>query len=459
MSQPQAPARRLRFAYERYVSIAAVVVLLIVATVAAPYWLPRLKQWVTPSPAAEDQHEQSAPPDDHANAVALSSQAQASIGIQLAKVQLTNFDRAISVPGIVVERPGRSRFEIGTPLAAEVSRIFVGQAEAVRPGQDLFELQLTHDELVQLQASLLQTAEELDIVNREIARLEQVSREGAIAGRTVLERKYEQQKLDATLRVRRQAMLMHSFSQAQVDEILQTRRLLGTQTVRAPIEDDSGRAYDKDRVFQLQALNVERGQHVEEGARLAMLADHQELLIEGDAFERDAGLISAAWQANASVTAVLEQGGKSIEVKDLSISHLANALDPATRILHFYVKLPNALIRDSLSGEQRFVQWKYKPGQRMTLRVPVETLEDRIVLPAEAVAQDGVENYVFVFRDKEFHRQAVQVEHRDPLYAVLANDGSVKPGKYVATRGAQQILLALKNQSGGGVDPHAGHTH
>lgn len=459
MSQPQAPARRLPFAYERYVSIAAVVILLVIATVAAPFWLPRLKQWVTPAPAAEDHHEQSAPHDDHVNAVALSPQAQESIGIQLAKVQLSDFARAISVPGIVVERPGRSRLEIGTPLAAEVSRVFVAEGEAVRPGQDLFELQLTHDELVQLQASLLQVAEELDIVTREIARLEKVSRDGAIAARTVLERKYEQQKLDATLRVRRQAMLMHSFSQAQIDEILQTRQLLKTQTVRAPTEDGSGQPYGEDRVFQLQELNVERGQHVEEGARLAMLADHQELLIEGDAFERDAALISAAWHANASVTAVLEQGGRLIEIENLTISHLANALDPATRILHFYVKLPNELLGDSVSGEQRFVQWKYKPGQRMTLRAPVERLEDRIVLPADAVAQDGVENYVFVFRDKEFHRQAVQVEHRDPLYAVLANDGSVKPGKYVATSGAQQILLALKNQSSGGVDPHAGHTH
>jgi len=29
----------------------------------------------------------------------------------------------------------------------------------------------------------------------------------------------------------------------------------------------------------------------------------------------------------------------------------------------------------------------------------------------------------------------------------------------VARTGAHQMLMALKNKSGGGVDPHAGHNH
>ena len=33
------------------------------------------------------------------------------------------------------------------------------------------------------------------------------------------------------------------------------------------------------------------------------------------------------------------------------------------------------------------------------------------------------------------------------------------PGDVVAARGAYQMHLALKNQAGGGVDPHAGHSH
>lgn len=455
----------LRIDFGRYISLTLAAIIVVVGALTSSYWLPALKQFV--SPVTEDAEGQPhakpatkpASHDDHSNAIALSAQAQGSIGIELGQIKLRDFERTVNFPAIIAERRGRSRMEVGTPLTAEINRIFVSQGEAVRPGQELFELRLTHDELVQLQANLLQIAEELEIVKREIARLEQVAREGALAGRSVLERKYEQQKLEATLRVRRQAMLLHTFSDEQIDEILQTRRLLGTLLVRAPTTDDDGEPYADDRVFQLEELSVERGQHVNEGTRLAMLTDHHELVLEGDAFEQDAPLISAAWEAGHPVTAILEQSGKSVEIKGLQISHLANSLDPAARTLHFYVTLPNELIRDSTANKRRFVEWKYKPGQRLSLRLPVETLTERIVLPADAVAGDGVENYVFLFYDQEFHRQSVQVDYRDPLYVVVANDRNLRPGRYVALSGAQQILLALKNQAGSGVDPHAGHNH
>ena len=42
---------------------------------------------------------------------------------------------------------------------------------------------------------------------------------------------------------------------------------------------------------------------------------------------------------------------------------------------------------------------------------------------------------------------------------VIENDGSLFPGDVVAKRGAHQLQMALKNKSGGGVDPHAGHNH
>ncbi len=54
---------------------------------------------------------------------------------------------------------------------------------------------------------------------------------------------------------------------------------------------------------------------------------------------------------------------------------------------------------------------------------------------------------------------AVHIEHRDRSSAVVANDGAVFPGDVVAAKGAYQLHLALKNKSGGGIDPHAGHNH
>jgi hypothetical protein len=81
------------------------------------------------------------------------------------------------------------------------------------------------------------------------------------------------------------------------------------------------------------------------------------------------------------------------------------------------------------------------------------------VLPAEAVAREGAESYVFQENGDQFERVPVHVRYRDQQTAVIANDGSLYPGDIIALRSAHQLQMALKNKSGGGVDPHAGHNH
>jgi hypothetical protein len=81
------------------------------------------------------------------------------------------------------------------------------------------------------------------------------------------------------------------------------------------------------------------------------------------------------------------------------------------------------------------------------------------VLPVDAVVKEGVEWFVFQKNGGRFDRKPVHVEYRDQRWAVIASDGSLFPGDTVATAGAYQMHLAMKNKSGGGVDPHAGHNH
>ena len=415
-----------------------------------------------------DDHDGHAHGDEHAheghveeNSLELSEQARRSIGLREGDIALTTFHRTISVPGIVVERRGRSRLTIIAPMTGSVAKIFVTEGEAVAPDQPLFEMRLTHEELVQAQADLLKTAEEVDVVRREIARLESIGPEGIVAVKTILERKYELQKLEAVRTAQRQSLLLHGLSEPQVEEIQAKRTLLGTLVVRAP--GGSGPSPDSKGGITLlvQELAVERGQHVTAGDTLAILADHATLLVEGEAFEQDIPQITQATAENHPVVAILEsKAGPQQKVEGLQIAYVANRIDTESRTLHFYVRLPNEIVRDTRGdGDSRFVEWRYKPGQRMQLRVPVEEWTDRIVLPIEAVALDGVENYVFRSNGDHFDRQAVHVEHRDPQWVVIANDGTLFPGDRIALSAAQQLQLALKNKSGGAIDPHAGHNH
>jgi multidrug efflux pump subunit AcrA (membrane-fusion protein) len=205
---------------------------------------------------------------------------------------------------------------------------------------------------------------------------------------------------------------------------------------------------------------VEQGQQVNAGDPLCTLADHSELYIEGTAFEQDAKSLNRAVENGAQVTAVIEASGEGSEViSGLEILYVANQVDRESRGLHFYVRLPNELVRSTESKGRRFINWRFKPGQRLKLRVPVETWTGQIVLPARAVVQDGAETYVFQRFGDHFDRRSVRVVHGDPLSVVIAQDGALKPGDLVAASGAQQLHLALKNKGGGAIDPHAGHSH
>jgi multidrug efflux pump subunit AcrA (membrane-fusion protein) len=418
----------------------------------------------------EDTHDHSAespgekvPDHKHieAEAIQLSQAAQANVGLQLAKVELRPFERTITVPAIVVERPGRTNIQVAATLTGVITRVWPMQGEAVTSGQPLFDLRLTHEEVVEAQAEFLKTAEELDVVQREIDRLEKVAADGVVSGKTLLERKYEQQKLQAAQRSQRQRLLLHGLSAQQADGILTKRTLLSGLTITVPEQPNDGPRDTAERLLQVQELKVEKGQHVKAGDPLCVLADHSQLFIQGKAFEQDAPVLDKAANNDWRVAAVIDANGQERQtVTDLPLLYVASKVEPESRAFLFYVQLPNKLIRNRQTPDgHRFSAWQFKPGQRMGLLVPVERWADRIVLPVNALVQDGPESYVFEQNDGHFDRRSVRVEYRDQYSAVVANDGTLTPGKMVIVSGSYQVHLAMKNKAGGAPDPHAGHNH
>jgi hypothetical protein len=92
------------------------------------------------------------------------------------------------------------------------------------------------------------------------------------------------------------------------------------------------------------------------------------------------------------------------------------------------------------------------------LKVNVERLTNVFVLPAAAVVQEGPEYFVFRQNGDLFDRKPVHVIYQTQDDIVLANDGSVPSGIYVAGAGAVQINRVLRSQRGeapSGVHVHA----
>ena len=446
----------------------------------------------------EDAHAHNHAGEDHAShdhgepaehqSLELTAQALKNLGLTaeyLKPLKLSNYQRTISVPAIIASKPGRTQIRVSSPLSGVVMHVHAVTGEAVMPGDLLFRVRLTYEELVDTQTQFLKTLSELQVEDREIIRLEQAVQSGAVPGKSLIERRYAKDKLEAYLTSLREALKLHGLAADQVRAIETDRKLLRDLSIVAP-EIDS---HDHDenlrlsklpvhpaafrraeppaaalttppRTLIIEDLKVEKGQGVMSGESLCTLSDFSELYIEGRAFEQDAPAVAVAAEKGWTIDALIPTTDGQEQLPQLKLAYVANSVDQASRTLSFFVELPNQILRNETHSDgKRFVSWKYRVGQRLQLLVPVEVWEQQIVLPVDAVIKDGADWFVFQQNGDHFDRIAVHVKHRDQNNVVVDNDGSLFPGDVVALRSAHQLQMAIKNKSGAGVDPHAGHNH
>lgn len=473
------------------------IVLIVVAILGAiwltrSYWVPwgRTAGIFPAAAATEDESAHEAHAAGASAVIVLSEQAKKNIGLKTGPVTLGVYEQSVSIPAIVTAQPGRTRRAVAAPLTGFVLDVFAVPGQAVQAGDPLFVLELTNEDLIDAEADFLNTSLALDVARSVLKRLQSVT-EGALAQRVVYEQENKVAKLEGQLLVQRERLRLHGLGEKQISSIAAKNQLLREFLITAPqphVGTDPGHLsqshpelvsattaesrkeptshnggeYDDntDGGYIVHQLPIKKGQLVQEGETLIVLADYSRLYIGGDAFERDAPALIRAAEEGWQVSAVLEHEQKQV-VEGLNLVYVANEIDPESRTLRFYVNLPNEIVHKAHRDNNRvFPVWRFKPGQRIELRVPVDRWENQIVLPVGAIATDGPERYVFVQNGaNKFRRQPVHVLHRGPDKVVVASDGFIYLGESVVLNAAHQLQMALKNKAGGGIDPHAGHSH
>lgn len=488
-------------------TVLAVAFLVVVAMAAMTHrqWKPAVDRVVASfrsgdGGAAHDDH--ATPRDDHAghddhtghahedhgseDSLKLTAMQRRNIGLKTTVVQPSRFQPEVVVPAVVAERPGRSQVEIAAHAAGIVADIYPLERHIVQQGMPLIQMQLVHEDIVGLQTDFLKTLSRKDIHNRELRRLRQIGSD-IVPGKRMIDKENEIAMVESELVSIRQSMKLHGIDENKIEQIERTRKLVDEEIVEVPswpIDPDRLREGIEfpEPVIHVRAINIRRGQTVQLGQQMMTLADFSLLYLKGEAFEDDARRLVDA-TANGQRISVNTGDGNN-DTLQLTLESLADTIDPETRTLAFYLLLPNELMRDtkerasggasvdtapllpisaSGGGAPRaghdFIAWKYRPGQRMEVRIPRgDAMENKIVLPSDAVVIDGPNAFVFEQNGEHFDRVEVQVLQRDNDRVVLENDGSLI-GATVAIKGAYRMHLAIRNAAGGGIDPHAGHSH
>jgi len=453
--------------------IVAVVGTSVTTFVTRDRWLP----WISSDKTAAKTEEQQTPVEEP-KVLKLSPQARKNLGLVSKPVALQDYWRTIQVPGVVVDRPGISDRGITSPAVGVVTQVHAFAGDTIRPGETLFTLRLFSEYLQNTQSELFKATRETQLIKEERARLGELARSGTIAGSRIIALDQRIHRQDGLIQAYRQDLLTRGLVPAQIKQITEGN-FVSTIDVVAPLSVSEIRrqheiqpvAFVNDQqgnglVYEVQELKVDLGQQVQAGQLLSVLSNHRLLYIEGHAFKQEAPMLEHAtqndWQIKVEFAEDDTQHWPPLE-QSFQIRHLANTIDAASRTFDFFIPLTNQSRSYEKDG-QTFIVWRLRPGQRVRLHVPVEQYENVIVLPAAAIVREGPEAYVFRQNGDLFNRMPVHVLHEDRLNVVLANDGSVTPGSYLAQGSAASLNRVLKAQAASGVraDVHVhadGTTH
>jgi biotin carboxyl carrier protein len=415
-------------------------------------WFPAAP--AVPAPADED-HD-----DDHDH-IHLSPQARANLGLEVRPARLSNYWRTLSLPGVVIDRPGQCDVTVPAPVSGVVLDIAAVPGRLVLPGDELLTLRLVGDAVPHNQSELYKTLHELAIVREQRERLAAAARTGVVPEAKLIELANQERRLTAQRQALEFELAASGLTPDQVQAIAEGQFVRETR-VAVPTRRPSSLPLEDSHppLYEVEKLHVRLGDQVQAGQALYRLHDPQHLVIEGHAFPREAAAVERAlrngWPVQADFLEAPDPDWPP--VPELRIEYLAATVDPASRTLAFYLPLSNPS-REQASGGRATRLWRFRPGQRVRLFVPVEEWSNVFVLPPAAVVRSGADAFVFEEDGDELEPRPVHVLYEDSRAVVVANDGSIRPGQALAHTCAAALHRILQAQAHGDEHDHHHHDH
>ncbi len=399
--------------------------------------------------------------------IVVSEQAQLNLGLAAKPLKPQTYWKVIQVPGMVVDRPGQSDRGVVATATGVISNVFHFPGDTVQPGDPLFTLKLLSESLHLTQSELFKATQDITLAQAQRKRLALVP--GAVPEARVIEVDSQITRLEITVKTYRQELQNRGFGPELIDGIA-SGKFVNEMTVNVPpLLSDAPQVPEASAslapvinspvTYEVQELSVELGQQVQAGQTLCIVANHQKLAIEGRAFRDETPLLERSvkekWPVEVDFQEETEDWG-AIE-QSFQIRHMANTIDPVNRTFAFRMPVENqSRVIDDEGRTQTL--WRFRPGQKVKILVRVEKLDSVFVLPADAVASDGPEAFVFTQNVNTFERKAVRILLHDRQKVVLANDGTLLPGTYVVQSAAEQLNRMVKSGESSSV-PKGFHIH
>lgn len=322
-----------------------------------------------------------------------------ALGIQTAPLQSQANSVVARYPAQVIVPP-KAEQVVSSPVAGLVAQLLVQQNQVVRSGESL--LRLVSPELGQLQLQLLQASARATLARQAAHREQSLFKEGIIPQRRVQEAQAGLSEAEATLNQARAALRLSGMSAAAIKRVAATGMPQDSITLVAK------------QAGIVTEIAVAPGQRVEAATALLTVAQTDSLWLDIQ--------LPVAESANWLPGTKVRIPGRDITARILSASPTVSSSSQTVAL------------RAAIEGQSTQV----RPGEFVTVELPVAATQGSWVVPLSAVVYAGKQAYLFVRTPDGFEGRPVQV--MASAGQQMRVQGPLKAGEQIAVSG----VVALK---------------
>jgi cobalt-zinc-cadmium efflux system membrane fusion protein len=302
--------------------------------------------------------------------------------------------------------------QVFTPYQGRIVGLFAKVGDEVKKGQPLFAID--SPDLVQASSTMISSAGVLELTTRNLERLKMLYESRATSLKELEQSKSDNQTAQGAYRAARDAVRIYGKTDAEIDRIVEERRVDPALAVSSPI---AGR---------ITARNAAPGLLVQPASQPApfVVADISTMWMQANVTESDSPAFEVGQEVKVTVMA---HPGRVFEGR---ISTIGSSVDPITH---------RVLVRSEIDDPQH----ELRSGMFANFVIRTGAPMRSVAVPVDGVVREGDGTMtVWVTADRRrFTQRAVKVGLlRDGYYQILEG---LQAGELVATEGALFLSNAL----------------
>ncbi len=345
-----------------------------------------------------------------ADVIEFTEAEQSAFEIDTVKAAYMPLKSKLIAMGKVLEHPYRKAI-VSYPFPARIAQIHARIGDWIKKGQKLVTLQSEEVGNAKSEFYKAQADHELARVNYE--RQKRLFDRGVGAQKDSLYAESDFKIAEATLNAAEKKLHVLGFSEEEVKLIAETHQINPIITLYAPIDG------------KITINNAVLGAMIDQGTEILTIMDPTILCIDAEIYEKDIAKIRDKQQVEVNVPAY---PGDQFNAE---ISFIGDVLNEETRTI-------------TVRSEVKNTDYKLKPGMFADIKILLNHHDRALVLPKEAILDDGDNSIVFIKKAGKYYPQVVELGAKEDSRVEILS--GIQEGDEVVTTGNYQLKSKLYDE-------------